>query len=656
MTLSNSFLLLYASQSGQAQAIAEEIKEKAPSFGLKARLFCLSLTDKRFSIEKESCIVFIVSTTGDGEPPDTAAKFFRRLNRQTLKQNFLQHLNYTILALGDSNYIKFCLFGRTLEKRLQNLSAKSFYPSGYGDDAYGIETAVDPWISNLWPALRKQLGLPAISDEIQTNSSAEMNSTDSVTPYFLSDLSSVIPLLNIDVAKCPKLPSPAFSVSYESSILSSEVQFIPDGKVLPSQGSSLSSVNVIAARRLTCGEDVKPTLELTLKFENECIPYEPGDSFGFVSPNPSSEINQLLERLGLQDIADNIIHFKLTTSIKKNLPSHIPSNKSLRFIFSNCVEIRSIPKKILLRILAEYTSNPDEKNCLLFLSSTNGSKYYTDCIRKPNISILDILLNFPTCSPPVEILLEYLPSLKPRFYSVSSSPLEDPTIFRIVFNVIKVKRGEGRMLDREGVCTGWLNKLSSQFHSEVDLSEQFSNLELTSTKTSVYVYKRTSNHFQFPSNLDTPVIMVGPGTGLAPFIGYLQHREKFQSEVKQNDVWLFYGCRWSSRDYLYKSELRRLKEAGILTHLIVSHSQETSCFVQSRYVHESIRQHASGLFEAINNGAKILVCGDAQHMAHDVQHAFIDIVIQCLGISEIEAKSFICKLQSDHRYVNDVWI
>ncbi|GFW94229.1 methionine synthase reductase [Trichonephila clavipes] len=131
------FLLLYASQTGQAKAIAEEIADKAPSYGLKADIFCMSLTDKRFDILEESCAVFIVSTTGDGEPPDSAFKFFRRIHGVTLSPNYLEKLNYALLGLGDSNYTKFSVAARVLEKRLNDLSAKPFYETGFGDDAFG---------------------------------------------------------------------------------------------------------------------------------------------------------------------------------------------------------------------------------------------------------------------------------------------------------------------------------------------------------------------------------------------------------------------------------------------------------------------------------------------------------------------------------------
>ncbi|KAI0214798.1 hypothetical protein LSAT2_000049 [Lamellibrachia satsuma] len=146
------FLLLYGSQTGQAQGIAEEITDRAPGQGLNAELHCLSLTEKRFYLERETCAfyleretcaVIIVSTTGDGEPPDTVLKFMRRLRKKTLPGDYMAHLHYTMLGLGDSNYTNFCKCGKTLDGRLQQLGATRFYPAGWADDATGSTIPVE---------------------------------------------------------------------------------------------------------------------------------------------------------------------------------------------------------------------------------------------------------------------------------------------------------------------------------------------------------------------------------------------------------------------------------------------------------------------------------------------------------------------------------
>ncbi|XP_035207564.1 methionine synthase reductase-like, partial [Stegodyphus dumicola] len=319
---------------------------------------------------------------------------------------------------------------------------------------------------------------------------------------------------------------------------------------------------------------------------------------------------------------------------------------------------------ILLRVLAEYTKKEEERKCLLFLSSQEASELYTDYIRKPSLSLLDILLHFKSCLPPIERVLDYLPALKPRFYSIASSPLDEDSQFKILFNVLKICKEKGRMSEREGVCTGWLNSLSSEVQKSSEscldtIVDGISSLNLSYKEINILVYKRQNRHFYFPESTDCPVIMVGPGTGIAPFIAFLKHRENLMktqnSDSNFGKTWLFYGCRYKDRDLLYKEELERFQSCGALTHLKVSFSRETSSNSVTKYVHQNIRQHAEGIVAAVKAEGKIFVCGDAKHMARDVQQAFIEVFQSNLGLSSEAAKSFVEELQNDYRYVTDIW-
>ncbi|GIY20024.1 methionine synthase reductase [Caerostris extrusa] len=646
------FILLYASQTGQAQAIAEEISETAPFYGLIADIYCLSLTDRKFCIEKETCAVFIVSTTGDGEPPDTAVKFYRRTNGLLLNKNYLKKLNYTLLALGDSNYDKFCLFGRNLNKHLECLSAKLFYEVGYGDDAYGIGTCVDPWIKNLWPALQKLLGVePSTTNGFVVNffdenyllkylnmTSIESLSDEEIKTLTLKDIPHLIKYSHIDKLGLPSLPSPKLAIAFEETV--KKACYMPNKNFTHPQASDIFKVRLTDAKKLTSEDTVKNTFELTFELEIENNKFSPGDAFGFICPNPPDEVETLLERLNIIQYAETPVKLHtLETSAKRKLFTYIPQYLSLRDIFLHCIEIRSVPKKIL----SEYTSDLHEKHALLFLSNPIGAKFYTSCIRDPSISILDILMTYQSCNPPVEKLLEHLPCLKPRFYSVASSPLQDNKSFKIVFNVLKISNERGRYKDREGVCT-----------------DGMSNLSLGCNEFSIFTYMGVNIYFYPPDNLKFPIIMVGPGTGVAPFIGFLQHREKQLETVHNNcgESWLFYGCRYKDKDFLYRSELYRLQSAGILSHLKISHSREEPLpsNITSRYVHESIKQNSDAIAAAVcGAGGRIFICGDGKHMAKDVEQAFTEVFQLYNNFSASEAKEYVHTLKAEKRYVCDVW-
>ncbi|CAH1772723.1 unnamed protein product [Owenia fusiformis] len=178
-TKNNRFLLLYASQTGQAKAIAEEINENAPQHGLNPELHCISQTEKKFSLERESCVVIVTSTTGEGEPPDTALKFWRRLKKKTLPDDHLSKVNYALLGLGDSNYTNFCNNGKNFDKRLNELGAKRFYECGWADEAVGLEVKVEPWIEGLFTTLKTFLNLNCNNEHAPLNGASNIETEES---------------------------------------------------------------------------------------------------------------------------------------------------------------------------------------------------------------------------------------------------------------------------------------------------------------------------------------------------------------------------------------------------------------------------------------------------------------------------------------------
>uniref|UniRef100_A0A8C4NDD4 Methionine synthase reductase n=1 Tax=Eptatretus burgeri TaxID=7764 RepID=A0A8C4NDD4_EPTBU len=296
------------------------------------------------------------------------------------------------------------------------------------------------------------------------------------------------------------------------------------------------------------------TLLITLEFEliHSVLPpfavcaqktslnLSPGDSVGLICPNNSKEVSYLLQRLGLEDVADCLltVHLKNATTHKGvQVPAHIPSQCSLRTLFIQILEIRAVPKKAFLRSLAEHAEDPTERHRLLELCSRQGAAEYSQHIRKGLVCLTDLLHSFPTLRPPLELLLEHLPCLQPRSYSISSSPLQHHGHVRILFNIVEFPMTLHRASPRRGICTGWLTELVRLY-----------------IRGDVPLYARRSTSFHLPKERSRPVIMVGPGTGLAPFLGFLQHRKQQREEEGEptGEMWLFYGCRHCEQDYLYR--------------------------------------------------------------------------------------------------------
>ncbi|KAH3826153.1 hypothetical protein DPMN_128049 [Dreissena polymorpha] len=689
--LNNRFLLLYGSQTGQAKAIAEDIAEKAEAKGLHADIHCLSQTEKKFKIERESCVVLVISTTGDGEPPDTALKFVRHLKKKTLKSDYLSTLNYTLLGLGDSNYTNFCNCGKTLNQRLLELSAKPFYPPGWADDAVGLEVVAEPWIENLIPAITHFLKLPldnnqsarSIGCKKERDTGSLMNS---VPP--LSESSLTVPILSPEYLKVDFLDTETVNVD--------ELP-LQNGCSFPSAASPVVMATVQSICTLTAPSSVKKALAVTISIAGTGITYQAGDAISVVCPNPPEEVEALLKRLGLQDKADTPMQISVIEGTKKKsaaVPKHVPPKCTLHHLFTTCLDFREPPKKALLRALMEYTSDASHQRRLQELCSKQGAVDYTCFIREPSVGVLDLLDCFTSCMPPVTCLIEHLSRLQPRPYSVCTSSRRYPDSLQFVFNVVEIPAGSGRSYHRKGLCTGWLEGLRSGvsamskaedggdnrsedskfsmtgdgdktgseamntgFGDSEQLSLQMQNLSLNNVK--IPIFARTNQNFHQPDDLTIPLILIGPGTGVAPLIGFLQERAELKRknpEVHHGEVWLFYGCRHRDRDYLFRDTLEAFVTSSVVTRLCVSFSRDDQPADAPRYVQDNMRRHGGDLVTLIQDkGACVYVCGDARNMAKDVNETFVDIFAEHKGLTKDDISGLFMKLRLEKRYREDVW-
>jgi sulfite reductase alpha subunit-like flavoprotein len=217
--------------------------------------------------------------------------------------------------------------------------------------------------------------------------------------------------------------------------------------------------------------------------------------------------------------------------------------------------------------------------------------------------------------------------LQPRRYSISSSPLVHPVEARIMVSVVRFANPGGRQ--RKGVCSTYLADAPESAPVDVSIHH--------------------SRHFRPPDNSDTPMIMIGPGTGLAPFLGFLEDRG---ARDHQGPNWLFFGEQRAGTDFYHRDRLIGLRDDGFLTRLDVAFSRDQRAKV---YVQDRMREQGAHLWEWIDNGAHLYVCGDATRMARDVDRALRDVIARHGGMTTAEATAYLRQLASDHRYVRDVY-
>jgi cytochrome P450 / NADPH-cytochrome P450 reductase len=283
-----------------------------------------------------------------------------------------------------------------------------------------------------------------------------------------------------------------------------------------------------------------------------------------------------------------------------------------------------------LRALAEGCPCPPEQRQLIELASEAA---FAREVQGQKLSLIDVLTRFASVPCPLPLLLSLRPVLKPRYYSISSSPKR---LSRACSITVGVHNFSGpQEARREGLCSHYL--LHSPAGTQIRM-----------------LVKDTRSSFRLPADPTKPVLLIGPGTGLAPMRAFIQERGALRAagEAVGKTV-LFFGCRRPDHDYIYREELEQHLREGTLDHLYLAFSRQPD---QPRtYVQDLLLRHADVVRSLLGEGASIYVCGDARKMAAEVQHALAQIVAASHGSSPAEADAMLETWKSEGRYLQDVW-
>ncbi|XP_066508283.1 NADPH--cytochrome P450 reductase-like isoform X1 [Hoplias malabaricus] len=598
-----NIVVFYGSQTGTAEEFANRLSKDAQRYGMKGMAadpeeYDMSELSRLKEIEN-SLAIFCMATYGEGDPTDNAQDFYDWLQEGGAD---LDGVNYTVFALGNKTYEHYNAMGKYVDKRLSELGANRIFDLGMGDDDGNLEEDFVSWREQFWPAVCEHFGVEATGEE------------SSIRQYELK----VHEDLNMNKIYTGEL----------GRLKSFENQKPP----FDSKNPFLASVTV--NRKLNKGGD-RHLMHLELDITGSKIRYESGDHVAVYPTNDSTLVNRLGEVLGVD--LDTVISLN-NLDEESNKKHPFPCPTTYRTALTHYLDITNCPRTNVLYELAQYASDPkDQENMRKMASSSpEGKALYQSWVLDSSRNILAILEDLPSLRPPVDHLCELLPRLQARYYSIASSSKVHPNSIHICAVVVEYQTKTGRT--NKGVATNWLkNKMPTD----------------NGHKATVPMYIRKSQ-FRLPFKASNPVIMIGPGTGIAPFIGFIQERAWLKQQGKEvGETVLYFGCRHKSEDFLYQEELESFEREGVLTRLNVAFSRDQEHKV---YVQHHLKRNKEDIWRQIHtDNAHIYICGDARNMARDVQTSFYEIAEELGGMTHTQAVEYIKKLMTKGRYSQDVW-
>uniref|UniRef100_A0A182ME17 Methionine synthase reductase n=1 Tax=Anopheles culicifacies TaxID=139723 RepID=A0A182ME17_9DIPT len=415
----------------------------------------------------------------------------------------------------------------------------------------------------------------------------------------------------------------------------------------PFGSSNVYKTSILHYRVLAEGDDVKTVYEAAIKlppvrqcwylcldvFQNMEEEYFPGDAIGILTYNLASEVDYVLDRLHLLESADQTYEIKLAKPVKKKnpeLPHYVPRYVTPRRLLSECLDIRITPRKGLLQAMASHTVDECEKRLLEILASKEGSNLYNELILKNEMNFLHVLKYVATCKPPLAMLIEHLPRLEARPYSIASYGRENH--IRIGFAMLN----DGHV----GITTHMLE--SKLLHP--NKWDKYLYVYLRQLKP-VFNYRE--------EDLERNIIMIGPGTGVTPYIGFLEYRKQMKSsnrKIKMGSAWLLTSCRYQDRNYLYESELKGFMQAGVLDRLHVASSRDEDS--QYKYVQDIIEDRKEELVELLlEDTTKLYLCGEGRTMLPRIQDAIVTCMSKVKSMPKAEAAELLAEYKKTGKYL-----
>ena len=532
-------LVAFASQSGNAEAIASELSEALQTIpGNEVHLTHVAELNIK-KLPQYSHLLMVASTHGEGDPPDTAIEFYEQFKSNRAPN--LAGVEHGVIALGDSSYEHFCSFGIWIDKRLSELGAKPFIERLDCDVDY--DTPVQAWQADMLRRLSTSSTPQAHPRAADTQNSNQKN-------YTMKKPLEVEVISNID---------------------------------------------------LCTDKANKRVHHLELELPSTEIDYLPGDSLGISINNPEDMVEELLDRF--KQSGNEPIDFNHTTY-------------PLKECLTKDAELFRITQKQLNLLLEKH---PNKKLKTAIDNTQNSAEFI---FSHDWLSVLDYYNKNPFSQ--AQDFVNILNPQGQRLYSIASSPIAHQDEVHLAIRLREF--GDDKRL---GLVSDKVSQLASG--------------------DKVHVYLKPNKNFRLTKDPSTPFIMIGSGTGIAPFRAFLYQRLELGIS---SPAWLFFGEQSFRNSFLYQTDWLKLLDKKALTNLTLAFSRDAK---QKLYVQDRLREHAKEVYKWLDEGAIIYVCGSADGMAPAVHTALIDIISEQSGINLEAATQKLQQMMIEGQYKRDVY-
>ncbi len=535
--------ILFGSESGNAEGLADRVRDAAAAEGFKCKV--VDMADAKLkTLAKAENLLVLVSTWGEGEPPSRAADFYDAIMADGAEK--LEGVNFSVLGLGDSSYAQFNQMAREFDKRLEDLGGKRIHDRVECD--VDFEAPYTGWANNVVSKL-KEIAKP-------TGGAA---------------------------VAMPNVAIPAAAPVYS--------------KANPFPAEMLTSIN------LNGTGSAKETIHAEISLEGSGLTYQPGDALGVIPENAPDLVEEFLAAAKL-NARENV-------SFKDDLS--VPFGEVLR----KHLDLRTLNSVILKK----YAKACDHKELLKMAEDRDKVGEWSW-----GRDVVDLIKEYPS-SLRAGDWVSLLRPLSPRLYSIASAISAHPDEVHLTVGAVRYE-AHGRA--KKGVCSTFIADTWKE-----------------GTKAGVYFH--SNKNFKLPADPSTPIIMVGPGTGIAPFRSFVEERA---ATGATGENWLFFGDQRYTYDFLYQTEWQDYLKKGVLTKLDLAFSRDQP---EKIYVQDRMRENGKELWQWLDKGAYFYVCGDALRMAKDVNQALIDIVAEHGGMSADDALAYVKQMTKERRYGRDVY-